>query len=369
MRNNSGAPSWKRLPCRPDAMRSSLAWILRTRPRLLINRGVAYRASVLPDSRRSISEIVLAMDITGIDHAVLGQPNHEIIAANALGYRMLNAAKIRELMRDYRIALRILALAAEARWRTDRHIMAITRLDARSRIAGMKLGIYERLRRQELISRPTFNLPLTQDQIADHLGITMVHISRMLRKLRTAHVPNPAFLVLAQGISAAATPGTSLLLAVDRSDVIFAAELALAVLAVAAGLTIIPLYGLMGAAWTRSALQLAAVAIGTLFLYWRYDFPLPMSGLLKTLIAAALSGISARACLWLMASLPSVILAVFMGVVVYGVAVRLLGALHPADARRIRQLSPGLPAIVRSLCETGLRLLTSQTAASAAKPV
>jgi DNA-binding transcriptional regulator LsrR (DeoR family) len=35
-----------------------------------------------------------------------------------------------------------------------------------------------------LIARPTFNLPLTQDQIGDHLGLTMVHVSRTLRRLR-----------------------------------------------------------------------------------------------------------------------------------------------------------------------------------------
>lgn len=157
-------------------------------PCALLNRGFAYHACVLPDGRRSISELVLPMEITGIDHAVLGRPNHDVIAASTLGYRLLQAATVRELMRDHRIALRVLALAGEARWRLDRHITAITRLDARGRIADMILGIYERLRRQELISRPAFNLPLTQDQIADHLGMTMVHVSRTLRRLREERV-------------------------------------------------------------------------------------------------------------------------------------------------------------------------------------
>ena len=66
--------------------------------------------------------------------------------------------------------------------------MAITRLDARGRMADMILGMYERLRRRELISRLTFNLPLRHDQIADHLGITPVHVSRTLRLLREQRV-------------------------------------------------------------------------------------------------------------------------------------------------------------------------------------
>lgn len=157
-------------------------------PCLLFNRGVAYTSLALADGRRSISEIVLPMDVVGMDHAVLGRADRELVAASGVGYRMLPAAKMRELMRDPRIALRLLALAGEARLRTERHIKALARLDARGRIAEMLLGIYERLRRRDLISRATFNLPLTQDQIADHLGITMVHVSRTLRRLREERV-------------------------------------------------------------------------------------------------------------------------------------------------------------------------------------
>jgi CRP-like cAMP-binding protein len=153
-------------------------------PALLIQRGVAYRSLTLPDGRRSIVDLLLPMDVIGLDHAVMGSFSHEIIAANAVGYRLLKPAHVRELLRDSRIALRALALGAEERRRTDRHLMEITRFDARGRLAAMVLGVYQRLRRQDLISRPTFNLPLTQDQIADHLGITMVHVSRTLRRMR-----------------------------------------------------------------------------------------------------------------------------------------------------------------------------------------
>ena len=48
----------------------------------------------------------------------------------------------------------------------------------------MLLDIHDRLRHRDLINRPTFNLPLTQEQIADHLGLTLVHVNRTLRRLR-----------------------------------------------------------------------------------------------------------------------------------------------------------------------------------------
>ena len=52
----------------------------------------------------------------------------------------------------------------------------------------MLLDIYERLRRRELINRPSFNLPFTQEQIADHRGLTLVHVNRTLRRLREEHL-------------------------------------------------------------------------------------------------------------------------------------------------------------------------------------
>jgi DNA-binding transcriptional regulator LsrR (DeoR family) len=53
-----------------------------------------------------------------------------------------------------------------------------------TRICVLLLDIHDRLRRRGLINRPTFNLPLTQEQIADHLGLTLVHVNRTLRRLR-----------------------------------------------------------------------------------------------------------------------------------------------------------------------------------------
>ena len=153
-------------------------------PILQIHRGIAFRSVSLPDGRRAIVDILLPTDIAGIDNAVLGRSNHDIVAGAPLGYRQLGGAALRELMANPQIAVRTLALMAEARWRIDRHVTAITRFDARCRIASFLLGIYERLRRADLISRPTFNLHLTQDQMADHLGMTMVHVSRTLRRLR-----------------------------------------------------------------------------------------------------------------------------------------------------------------------------------------
>ncbi len=48
----------------------------------------------------------------------------------------------------------------------------------------MLLGFYDRLRSRHLIQRATFNLPLTQEEIADYLGLTTEHVNRVLRHMR-----------------------------------------------------------------------------------------------------------------------------------------------------------------------------------------
>ena len=61
---------------------------------------------------------------------------------------------------------------------------AIHRLEARERIAAFLLDLYDRLRHLGLISHPRFNLPLTQGNVADYLGMTPEHFNRTLADLR-----------------------------------------------------------------------------------------------------------------------------------------------------------------------------------------
>jgi CRP-like cAMP-binding protein len=155
---------------------------------ILIRSGFGFRSCGLADGRRAILHILTPYDIAGLDHLVLARPIEEITATSRVGYHALRASQLRELMADRSIALHVLAVVAEARWRADRLAAMIGRLDAQARISVMLLDLYERLRRNGLISRTTYNLPLTQEQIADHLGLTLVHVNRTLRRLREERI-------------------------------------------------------------------------------------------------------------------------------------------------------------------------------------
>ena len=153
-------------------------------PALMIQHGTAYSSHAFRDGRRAIIDVFLPPDVVGIEHVVSGRLNRDVIAASPLGYRRLPAQTLRQLITVPEISAYLLGLMATAKGRVDRHVIAVTRMDAYARLASFLLGMYHRFRRAGLISRPTFNLDLTQDEIGDYLGLTTVHVSRTLRRMR-----------------------------------------------------------------------------------------------------------------------------------------------------------------------------------------
>ena len=161
-------------------------------------------------------------------------------------------------------------------------------------------------------------------------------------------VPATTVLVAAAGFSAISTVGASLVLAMDRSDFVFISGTVAAVLTVLTGLTVIPAFGLIGAAWARAAIQLSAIAFGSWFIVSRLRFPMPFRDLSKLLLAAALCGIAARISLAAVPGWPSLPTAIAVGAVIYVGCVRILAALPASDLERLRAMSRILPGQLAS---------------------
>jgi CRP-like cAMP-binding protein len=151
---------------------------------IMVRNGFAFHSCLLRDGHRAMLRVLVSGDFAGLDSIVLARATEDIYAANRAGYHLLGRAALCELVADPSIAMFILAQLAEQRWRSDRLAASIGRLDAHARLCVLLLDIHDRLRHRGLINRATFNLPLTQEQIADHLGLTLVHVNRTLRRLR-----------------------------------------------------------------------------------------------------------------------------------------------------------------------------------------
>ena len=150
-----------------------------------IRAGWACQFHDLANGRRAIFDIFLPGDVIGVDTALHIRPLEAALALTSV-----TAGVIREqdaliyLMASQHTALYLTWLLAQRQQRADQLLISISSLDARGRVAAMLLDIYTRLRRRKLLSGSTYNLPLTQVQIGSYLGLTVVHINRVLRSLR-----------------------------------------------------------------------------------------------------------------------------------------------------------------------------------------
>jgi CRP-like cAMP-binding protein len=64
------------------------------------------------------------------------------------------------------------------------HITRLGRMNAYERLADLLLELFERLELAGLCGGGHYHMPLTQEMLADALGLTSVHINRTLQVLR-----------------------------------------------------------------------------------------------------------------------------------------------------------------------------------------
>jgi CRP/FNR family transcriptional regulator, anaerobic regulatory protein len=143
----------------------------------------------LASGRKSIIDVFLPGDVIGLDTALQVRPLQATLALTSVTASILRGqSTLYDLMGCQHTALYIVWLLAQRQKRADQLLTSNSSLDARGRVATMLLDIYTRLRRRRLITGSTYNLPLTQVQIGSYLGLTVVHINRVLRSLREERV-------------------------------------------------------------------------------------------------------------------------------------------------------------------------------------
>lgn len=148
---------------------------------LILLDGWAARVRVLPDGRRQIVSLLLPGEITGLSD--LAQPLSSATIVALTPVRVCAAPPCG--------ASAALDLAyAVSRAHDEAFLLAqITRLgrmNAQERIMDLLLELRDRLDHAGLVHDNSFDVPLTQETMSDALGLTPVHVNRMLQAARKA---------------------------------------------------------------------------------------------------------------------------------------------------------------------------------------
>jgi CRP/FNR family transcriptional regulator, anaerobic regulatory protein len=156
-----------------------------------LQAGWAYRFHDFPDGSRAIVDIYLPGDVIGIDMALCKKPIKNVRSLTTAVIEVIREeSDLHALMKSRLIALYIAWLLIEQQRRADLLLGAISCLDARGRLATMLLDLHHRLGAQQSMATSGFNLPLTQQHIGSHLGLTVVHVNRVIRALRDERIAN-----------------------------------------------------------------------------------------------------------------------------------------------------------------------------------
>jgi len=153
------------------------------RPQFIV-AGWACRHRLMPDGRRQIFYLLLPGDGYGFGE----RPQlANIVALTAI--ETVDASPVQDVVR--RGAAPNLARALTAAQVLEDsllldHAVRLGRLTAFERVAHFLLELQQRLETAGLGDRQRFPLPLTQEIMADALGLSIVHVNRTLQQLRRA---------------------------------------------------------------------------------------------------------------------------------------------------------------------------------------
>lgn len=165
----------------------------------------------------------------------------------------------------------------------------------------------------------------------------------------SASVPAAMIVCAAAAISVTAVIGTHAVNALARSDFIFYTSLLGALLSIVLGVSIIPTFGVAGAAISRSITQLLMICAGIWFVSARLRFSYPFAELARILLATMPAGCLAYIAMEFMGGLMGVAVAMGLFVMLYLTGLRVFSALTASDAERLHALNRKLPRPPRRL--------------------
>lgn len=138
-----------------------------------------------PDGSRQIVDFQIPGDFLGLRSILLRTSDHsfepivDIMAAEVHQSDLLDA-----FARTPRLAAAVLWAASRDEAMVVEHLVGVGRRDAEVRVAHFLLELSARLALVGLGTKAGYACPLSQYHLADALGLSSVHVNRVLRKLR-----------------------------------------------------------------------------------------------------------------------------------------------------------------------------------------
>lgn len=153
-------------------------------PILIVNQGWAVRYRTLADGSRQIANFILPGDFIGLNSTVMSVSDYDVSTITPLSFVRVKVEDIVRMMESHpRLCAAIFWCSAREESILFEHLTSLGRRTAYERIAHLLVELLRRLQLIKLTDGDSFVMPLTQQLIADSLGLTAIHVNRMMRAL------------------------------------------------------------------------------------------------------------------------------------------------------------------------------------------
>jgi CRP/FNR family transcriptional regulator len=155
----------------------------------LLEAGWVARTRLMKDGRRQIIMVFLPGDLMGLKSMLLERQPDTIECLTEARVRTIDHKRLLELVaHDHAVSVRVMFQLGEDERRLHNWVAALGKGNAAERIAILLLDLRGRLHQAGIANGGGFQIRMTQQEIADHLGLTLVHVNRVLRRLREAGI-------------------------------------------------------------------------------------------------------------------------------------------------------------------------------------
>ena len=151
----------------------------------LLLEGFAARYKVLSNGRRQITDFHVVGDFVDLHSFLLKTMDHGIVALTRCRIGVVPHATLNQITEKYPHLARLLWLhtlidsAIHREWLT-----AMGRRPANGHLAHLICELFLRLRIVDQAEGDTIQIPITQAELGDALGLSTVHVNRVLQNLR-----------------------------------------------------------------------------------------------------------------------------------------------------------------------------------------
>lgn len=156
-------------------------------PAYVLADGWACSYKLLPDGGRQIIDFQIPGDFLGLRSVLFRTADYNVEPVTRIQASEISHADLLNIFADNpRLATAVLWAMSRDEAMVVEHLVGLGRRNAAERTAHFLLELAARLRLVGLGSKQGYACPLSQYLLADALGLSAVHVNRVLRELREA---------------------------------------------------------------------------------------------------------------------------------------------------------------------------------------